>query len=153
MYSVVPTRRVSIVSGRTTTHTVALVPASSLVLYAERTSWRRSCCCSVSTVIGRSCLLELHMHKLDTKTEEFMRAGNGLFMHFSCHKLFHNILDLLKSKHGCVFMLACADGSMLSVRVCTQKMRWNKLQMRALHAPPALHMFQNPWVSLRTTPF
>lgn len=46
-----------------------------------------------------------------------------------------------------VFLCACADGSMLSVRVCTQRMRWNKLLMRALPAHPAPHMFPNPWVS------
>lgn len=60
--SVVPTRRVSTVSGRTTTLTVALVRASSLVQCAERTSWKRSCCCSVSTVIGGFCSLARHAH-------------------------------------------------------------------------------------------
>lgn len=65
VFSVVPTHRVSTVSGRTTTLTVVLVQASSLVRCAKRTSWRRSCCCSVSTVIGGYCSLELHMHTQD----------------------------------------------------------------------------------------
>lgn len=55
--------------------------------------------------------------------------------------------------HQRVSVCACADGSMLSVRVCTQRMRWNKLLMKALHAHPAAHMFQNPWVSSTTTLF
>lgn len=54
--SVAPARRVSTASGRTTTLTVAPAQAWSLVQCAERTSWKRSCCCSVSTVIG-GCLL------------------------------------------------------------------------------------------------
>lgn len=51
--------------------------------------------------------------------------------------------------HINVFLCVCADGSMRSVRVCTQRMRWNKLLMKALHAHPAPHMFQNLWVSHR----
>lgn len=54
--SVAPARRVSTVSGKTTTLTVAPAQAWSLVQCAEKTSWKRSCCCSVSTVIG-GCLL------------------------------------------------------------------------------------------------
>lgn len=50
--SVVPTHQVSTVSGRTITLTVVRVPAWLLVQFAEKTSWRKSCCCSVSTVIG-----------------------------------------------------------------------------------------------------
>lgn len=71
--SAVPTHQASTVSGRTTTPTVAHVPASSHVQYAERTSWRRSCCCSVSTVTGGYCSLELHTHTPDTETEVFMK--------------------------------------------------------------------------------
>lgn len=52
VFSVVPAHQASTVSGRTTTHIVALVLASSPVQYAEKTSWKKSCCCSVSTVIG-----------------------------------------------------------------------------------------------------
>lgn len=48
-------------------------------------------------------------------------------------------------------MCGYADGSMPSVRVCTQRMRWNRLLMRALLAHLAPHMFQNLWVSLRLT--
>lgn len=72
--SVAPTHQVSTVSGRTTIPTVALVPASSLVQCAERTSWRRSCCCSVSTAIGGCCSLGLHMHTPGIETKAFMRT-------------------------------------------------------------------------------
>lgn len=50
--SVVPTHQVSTVSGRTITLTVVRVPASLRVQFAEKTSWRKSCYCSVSTAIG-----------------------------------------------------------------------------------------------------
>lgn len=55
--------------------------------------------------------------------------------------------------HIDVSLCACADGSMLSVRVFTQRMRWNKLLMKALHAHPVPHMFQNLWVSLKMSQF
>lgn len=72
-------------------------------------------------------------------------------MHFSYNELFQYILNLLcdflrkvcQIKVGVFFL----DGSMLSVRVCTQRMRWNKLLMKALPVLPASHMFQNLWVS------
>lgn len=47
-----------------------------------------------------------------------------------------------------VRVCAFADGFMLSVRVYTQRTKWNRLLMKALHARRALHMFQNQWVSL-----
>lgn len=53
--SVGPTHQVSTVSGRTTIPTVGRVPVLSLARCAGRTSWRRSCCCSVSIVIGGYC--------------------------------------------------------------------------------------------------
>lgn len=53
--SVGPTHQVSTVSGRTTIPTVGHVPVLSLARCAERTSWRRNCCCSVSIVIGGYC--------------------------------------------------------------------------------------------------
>lgn len=55
MSSVGPTHQVSTVSGRITIPTVGHVPVLSLARCAERTSWRRNCCCSVSIVIGGYC--------------------------------------------------------------------------------------------------
>jgi hypothetical protein len=60
--SVVPAAQGSTVSGRTTTPTVAPVPAWSPALSAGRTSWRRSCCCSANTVTGGYHSLQLHKH-------------------------------------------------------------------------------------------
>lgn len=62
VFSVVPAHRASTVSGRTTTHIAALVPASLPVQYAEKTSWKKSCCCSVSTVIGEYRTLKTMRH-------------------------------------------------------------------------------------------
>lgn len=59
-----------------------------------------------------------------------------------------------KYAHLCILCACvCADGSMLCVRAYTQRMKWNKLLMKALRAHPAPHMFRSLWVSHETNQF
>ena len=119
MCSVDPTHRVSTVSGRTTTPTVAPVPAWSPVQYADRTSWRRSCSCSVSTAIGMYCSLELHTHAPDTETEVFMRlvlmkTSGEWIIHVFFHIMNYSITSLIcsvicdeKCAYQCISVCLC----------------------------------------------
>lgn len=86
--SVGPTHQVSTVSGRTTIPTVGHVPVLSLARCAERTSWRRSCFCSVSIAIGGYCSSTyIHAQNKDTATRPTSKpTGTGSFQYFSCYR-------------------------------------------------------------------
>lgn len=68
-------------------------------------------------------------------------------MNISIRSLIRCLTCCEKYAYLWVCVCAHADGSMQCVRAYTQRMRWNKLLMKALHAHPAPHMFQSLWVS------